>query len=338
MIFYKQMLFEFYFSKNANSFHIVSNLTGWHFSCNHRLNKEILQKTGGLSDKEKQSLAQLKLLLEKYNFGSKKGFIGNPFLTNPDEKTWQAVSEYLETNEIKQLKEIFTVFQNRFNKLWPETKKSLEVWKSELSYEAKSKTFKAIEKDLVTFLATRSQENCLIKVYLLASATNSCSGQRNIGENALTLECSGVSQEKHKNIVCSCLWHESIHAALEKYYLNPLIWSFLKEKDQSILKSHPVVKTVQEPSIIFREGVISTLFSQGILAKKYFDIRVKIPEKEKLKNLSSEKAQSLAFWCVYCAENLKDLTENYLEQKKKIDKEYLESVFELYKSYAKSFK
>lgn len=304
------------------------------------LNREVLQETGNLSVKEKAILEDLKGILEKYNFGSEKGFIGQPFLTNTDKETWSVVGQWIDPLEVSRLQHIFASFEDRFNHLWPTIKKRLTVWKKVLSQESKSQNFNLIDKELSVFFDTPSQERTRIKVYLLVSSQNFYAGQANIGKNTLTLECSGVTPRKHKNNICSLLWHETIHTAYERNYLNPLIFSYLKEKDPAVLQEHPVVQVVKDPSIPFREGVISSLFSGGVLARRYFSVRPTIGPDEledKLQRFTYEKAQSLAFWCAFCAEKLKPLTESYLDQKRKIDQDYLESVFEVYKSYTHLF-
>jgi len=335
--------FGFHFTKTGNLFHFLSNLTEWHFSCRKNYNKIWLKKTVPLNDKEKQALKQLTKLLLKYHFSSgQKGpddpskFLGIPFTIYSDEEVWEKVGEWVEPNELETLKNVFEIFEPRFEKLWVEEKPKLTEWRTILVKELAEKKYDDLEKDLETFFNQKPRYS-QVDVYLSMGAAGTSGGGANVGPARVTLEPTGLSTDMVSEML-NVLYHETAHLTLEHGYYQNLLEEFLKSVGDGFSEKHAFFKSGRGLRTIVNEAVTTSLLPEGYLAGKYFgcDIsrRVEKVLGKNFEKITRDKRENFMIYCLFAAAKLLPLARDYIENKKPVDRDYLQKVWEVFEDFS----
>lgn len=326
------MRFKFTYTKEASSFHFVSNLTEWHYACRRRDNNKWLIKTGALTPEEKKALETLRPILEKYNYG--KNFLGIPFIRSVQNEVWANVCKWVGRKDCQKLHTIFDIFTHRFTKIWSEEKPKLKKWQERLENLTSTVKSGNLAKDLENFFntSTKSQK---VHVFLLINAVaEGVGGNANAGEKAITLDCSSTDP-KIANQVLAILWHETIHLFFEKEHLMPLLTDYLKRHGHFILNSY-VGKLLGRPTPVLKEAIIGALTPNGVIAKKYFGLNVERINREQLGdkyNNIKKNPKNFRLWYHFAALELAPLIEEYLTEKKVVDLTFLEETLVVYKRY-----
>ena len=326
--------FRFYFTKTGNLFHFISNLSEWHFSCRERYNKIWLEETGPLNDKEKQALKRMGNLFLKYNFES--NFLGIPFITNPDTVVWEKVKNWVDEEEFNELKETFSVFEPRFEKIWQSEEAKLAKWKNTLTKELTKQKYQDLEKDLETFFNQKPQFRN-IDIYLLISAIGS-GGGASIGPGRVTLECTALPTT-HVLRILGVLYHETAHLVFEYGYYKNLLEQFLEPIKDKFSKRHAFFKSGRDLRVMINEATMSSLLPEGYLASKYFGRDV-FHDAEKVlgtnfENIAKGKECDFRAYRLFVAAKLFPLVKNYIENKNPIDENYLQSVWKVFEEFSK---
>jgi hypothetical protein len=155
-------------TKTANLFHFISNLTNWHFSVRPSYKKYWIEKTGELTDLDREWLAKAENLFKKYTYGDK--FWGTVFLRRPEEDVWQVAENTFGQTDTKRFKEIADYFTPRFEKIWNEEESLLNEWITLLK-ESKDKYLKDdLVSDLNTLFSTKPDLSNGVKVVVLMSS------------------------------------------------------------------------------------------------------------------------------------------------------------------------
>lgn len=334
--------FKFHFTKTANLFHFISNLTEWHFSCRKGYNKIWLEKTGPLNDKEKRALRRLAKLLIKYHFSSgQKGpngpskFLGIPFTVYTDKEVWKKVEEWVEPDEFLTLKDVFEVFGSRFEKLWAEEEPKLVNWKAALVKELSKKKYDDLEKDLETFF-NQKPKFYNIDVHLLINTTG-IGGGANIGPGRITLECIAFSVD-YLPYVLGTFYHEVTHLTFEHGYYQDLLEQFLKSTREVVSEKYALLGSGCSRWTIINEGVVSSLLPDGYLAPKHLGIDVSRSIEhilgKRFEKLTKDEEDNLSVFQLFTAAKLYPLTKSYIENKKPVDKVYLQAVWEVFEDFS----
>lgn len=323
--------FKFHFNKTGNFFHFLSNLTEWHFSCRKNYNQIWLEKTGALDDKEKQALKQLAKLLIKYHFSSgQKGpedpskFLGIPFTISSDRDAWKKVEGWVEPEEFSTLKNIFEVFEPRFEKIWVEEKPKLASWKTTLIEELAQKKYDDLEKDLEAFFDQKPKYSS-IDVYLLMNPAN-LGGGANIGPGRVTLECTALPAEAVSEVL-NVLYHETTHLVFEYGYYQNLLGRFLQSIKEEYSKKHAFFKSGRGLRVIINEAAMSSLLPEGYLAHKYFGSDV-------FKKVAKGRGEDFGAYRLFASAKLFPLAKDYVENKKPVDRDYLQKVWEVFEEFS----
>ncbi len=327
------MQFRFQFTKTGNFFHFVSNLTEWHFSCRKRDNQNWLAKTGVLTEKEKVALEKLKTILGEYSYG--KSFLGIPFVRTPEESVWDKVKTWVDAGSYQNLREIFDIFAPRFEKIWQEEKPKLRQWQEQLEKATKKQEVENVIQDLEAFFGTSASEIKVDVFFIINSTKNVHGGGANIGKGAITIECSST---KHGLIygILATLWHETIHLVFQEKHLIPLLQDFVQIHGFFLMDT-VLGKTLRSPLVVLKEAIVSALIP-GYLAEKYFKLNVHKTAKKRLgKDFENAKKnpKSLQLWTWFAADKLYPTVKSYIQEKKRVDKEFLEKTLRIYKGYLK---
>jgi len=138
------MNFKFTVNKWSNFYFFVQNLSEWHFSCRKNYNIFWQQQFGKLTTKEKKALENFNKIRLRYDQG--KTCFEKSFFTKKN--PWRSLSLTLTSKEYKVIYNIFSLFQNRFEKLYKEESPLLKKWKILLSKKANDQTLgKKIHQD-----------------------------------------------------------------------------------------------------------------------------------------------------------------------------------------------
>jgi|GEM_PF-2035515 len=277
------MKISFNISKSANQFFFIQNLAEWHFSCRASFNKEWLEQTGSLSDKEGKALNVLKKLLVKYDFSKIKNDSSiniYEYFTRYDELKDKRI---LGETEIKTYLSAMDVFEGRFEKIWKADLVKLEIVK-EILKKAFEKEKKAVLKDLKIIFKDKINDNQDFEVYLLLSAGPSGGGGgANIGPGRVTLECSSL-EERLVNHKIAVLWHEITHKLI-KTYIEDYGKEFIKQN-----KIKALDKVIKNCSFNYSSELLVHSFFTNMSAftEKYFPTTISTKLFESVKNEDSE--------------------------------------------------
>lgn len=328
------MNFNIFYTKLGNQFFFISNLTEWHFSCRPNYNPIWLKKIKELSQEEKKALNEFSKILKKYSF---KHYLGVPFYTRTDKNVWSAVKKMITESEYETLRKIFSVFDEKFNKIW--NPKILDNNAKILKRELQKGYCVKIEKDLLNFIGKYNKNQCKkINIFLLKHPVQNSyiAGGANLGNKGITLECNKLVSPKHISLklAVAIAYHEFIHFAYQKK---------LEKKISKIISQEgdPRIPLVQNRSLkeAIVEIIIDSLFPEGYLAEKHLHyqplrkMRSKISEYEDIFNRfkRGEKVDfnKLQYYIVY---KLFPLTKEYIETKKRLDEKYIKTVLSYLKN------
>ena len=330
--------FKFHYTKIANLFHFISNLTEWHFSCRKNYNKMWLEKTGPLKNGEKQALRKMRKLLGRYGFSRERRedpsrFLGIPFIVHSD---WGKVEEWVEPDEFLTLKDVFEVFEPRFEKIWMEEEPKLANWKTALVEELTKRKYDNLEKDLETFFNQKPKFSN-IDVYLLMGVAKSSGGGANIGPGRVTLEPTGLSTDLAPEML-NVLYREATHLVFEREYYQNLLKQFLKSTKDKFSEKHAFSNSERGPRTIIKEAVTTSLLPEGYLANKYFgaDIfkRVERVLGKNFEKVAKGEKDDFGAWRLFAAAKLFPLVKDYIENKKPVDRVYLQKVWEVFEEFS----
>lgn len=249
------MKFSIIINKWANFYFFVQNLSEWHFSNRKSFNVLWKKELGPFVKKEKEALKRLKKLHLKYGFKQKLPYLGSFFYLSKD--LWKVLGNQLTQRETAILKEIFLLFQAKFETLWQKDLPLLKQWQERLTREANNKALiRNIDQQLSIFYKAYSPKH--IGAYLLL-APRGIGGTANPGGPNITLEISRFPLRKI-NIALGFIWHETIHAHYEKqFFLALLNKKFPRTQDKRLKK-------------IIQEATVRAFFPFGILGKQLLKI------------------------------------------------------------------
>ncbi len=285
------MKFLFIINKWANFYFFVQNLSEWHFSNRKKYNQIWKKELGPLSFQEKKALKKFKNIHLKYPF--EKKYLGQFFYSEKD--PWKMLGKQLSKKELSALRNIFSIFQSKFEILYKKDLPLLKKWQKTLQEKANNKSLiNSINKTLSTLYNVPLLRGD-VKVYLLFSPTSNFGGGSSTGDKAITLEISRLPLKKVKPAI-GAIWHETIHLYYEKAYFLPLL--------------DKVIPGDQESKDLIQEATTRMVsFPGGFLDKKVLQSR------NTANNLPQKHLQPLA--------DLKSLISNYIQKNKSLDKDYI---------------
>ncbi len=326
------MKFDIKYTKLGNKFFFISNLSEWNIYCRKHYN-QIWLKNNSLLKKEKNALLAIKEILNRHN-------ATNLFLSSSDiKKIWESVREKIGENDFKKLQGIFELFTSRFEKIWQKEKNNLrgvsKLLKKDLFFSRK--IF-----NLISFLYKIRKKPKKITIILLANPVKKLliGGGSGLGENKISIECSRITAKNNKTqLLERVIIHELIHASFEKNVKNDIEKyinsEYFRNKYQKELQKSRIYKQTNSFLGVIKELILTSLIPEGYLAEKFFKIDV-LKELKKRKSIREGKLQKNYYdLMLYGVFKLYPLSKIYSENKRPIDRKYIESVVDCWIEFEK---
>lgn len=287
------MKFNFIVSKWANFYFFVSNLSEWHFSNQKDYNILWRKELGSFSPEEENTIKQFKEIHLRYPFG--KLYLGRQFFL--ENNPWVVLEQKLLSEDFINLKNIFSLLNNKFDSLYENDLSLLNRWQENLNKFANNEEL--ANKILLSLNALYKNfvQKKEVNVYLLFSTSDHTGGGVNIDSKNISLEISRYPAEGVSHAI-GIIWHEIIHSCFQKQYFFPML-----------LKQFPNDKKKVD---LINEIVAATLFPSGMLGIRL----LKNKPAAKLYPGINEK-QTI---------ELLNLTKEYLDQKKHFNEDYIKRI------------
>lgn len=309
------MRFKTTYSKLANLYFFIQNLSEWHFSCRKQYNifwRSLLNKP---TTQELNALESFRTIHQRYPFGPK--YLGNFFINSDSKKAWEKLKKKVDGNDYKKIRSIFQLFSKQFEKLWSVEEPSMRKWKTLLSNELKDKqTRNKIHSALGRFYNLPKNCNQIVKIYLLLSSPEQQGGGANLPEG-ITLEISRRPFSELPSAI-GLIWHETAHFLLKDRdkEIHNLILEVAKSKYPKLLdKIYSVIK--RSPIEIIKEAILTSLLPRGYLGQQILKT-----------NATSLHSNPLIDTL---AQALLPLTKQYIQNKKPLNEEYTQKALEIIK-------
>ncbi len=307
------MKFKFIISKWANFYFFLHNIADleWPWRSRRLFKKQLWKKhLGSLSKEEKKALVILKEIYLKY---VPKKYLGKPFFL--EKNPWKGLEEEILKEEVLRLKKVFSVWKERFEKIYSQDLPNLERWKKELQLQMGNPEIKKIN----NFIQAKASilynaippKTIIIKVYLMLNDSEmGISGHRGKGldEKSIMLELSGFPIQKINNCL-AILWHEIIHCCYSSVYFLPLL--------KRIPKTRRVAAWLEELNV-------RSLLGRGIWDIKFFNRPLPLtlnPSPPKIDpRLNSIQTIEII-----------NLADQYIKENKRFNKDYIEKFIQILK-------
>lgn len=326
------MKFNFSCSKIGNFFFFLENLSEWHPACRRKYNKIWLLQTGPLSKAERQTLKNLKKIFKKYCLKNKRErtqYLISPFFVSRKESAiWKKLTNLISSKELKKLKKSFKIFSSRFEKIWRQEQKNLIIWKKILIRELDKKKYQKIINDFSLLYRVKPKDKTIKIIFLISTP---CSFRGYGTRNYITLNLSGNKPNKiNKLLAIEIIFHELIHSLFEKNYFLPLLENFLQNQDLKKIENFILNKNIISIRTLINELIASSFLPDGCLSQKYFKRDIK-------KELGKWKSDGNLILHLKKQNNFKllRLAEDYLKNKKPLDKDFLKTTFLIVKNFIK---
>jgi len=301
-------------NKWANFYFFFHNLAEckWPWPYRPEINKAWKKELGSFTEKEEQAIKKFRKIYQNHFL---KLYLGRPFFL--EKNPWKALEKKLSQKETSDLKEIFSIWQEKFEIIYKKDLPNLQAWKRKLNLRLKrlnkSSQIKSVSKTLsVLYNCPPPKSN--IRVYLMLSkepaSENYASGAggergRGLDGKSVLIELSRCPTQK-MNYVIGILWHEVIHSCFAPHYLIPLLSKILKKKKL----------------ISFIEEIINrSLFPIGILSIKL--LKAPFPStlaRGFISNIDSEQTIKII-----------NFTNQYVQRNKSFDKYYIKELLRILK-------
>ncbi len=306
------MKFNFIVNKSANFYYFLHNLCEceWPWPYRSQINKAWKKELGKLTEQEKKALKEFKAIYQKYFL---KKYIGKSFFLSKN--PWKALSGEISKQDLNKLKEVFSVWQKKFENIYKKDLPNLRQWQKELRSQFKKSNRKLQAEKINQILSVfynRPKLKSEIRVYLMLakkpSSEKYASGAagehgRGLDGKSVLLELSRCPTEK-VDYVMGILWHEMVHCFFSPHYVVPLLLKMVKSKKK----------------MYYLEEVINrSLLPIGILSMKFFKAPTPLTlTRGSLSDINSKQTQKIL-----------KLSDQYIQQEKKIDKNYIKKLVEI---------
>jgi len=313
------MKFDIKINKLSNLYLFISELSQWNeLICVPSRKKEWLKQTNYLNPKEKQALKEFSQIFIQAS--------GNPeltFLSEQDKNIWPKITKQIGSKQTQKLKEIFKLFENKFQKIWPSKKEKL----AKISKHIKNKQ-KQIDKKilLICQLCHVKPQSLPAKLDLflfMNSSTEEAQGWSY--QDKIILECSDWPFKKINYLIHCILLHETFHFIIKK---NKKIFNLILNSSSQIKKYLPADLKKWDPKIILEDLLISSFLPEGYLTEKFCKINIKKEAKQELKKKNIDNFTKLRN---FCALHMYELAKEYTEKEKSLNENYLEELIECIK-------
>ncbi|MGB9847647.1 MAG: hypothetical protein ACPLKV_00260 [Minisyncoccia bacterium] len=268
------MKFNFRISKLANFYFFVSNLCEWHFSCRKDYNTLWLKQTGQLKPNEFEILQKFKTICQKYGFTSsdfnKTKYLGKYFYLYPEKQCFKKLQANVEKNEFELIKQVFQIFEPRFNKIWLKNKnpRSITLLKNELQ----KNNWKNLLKDVELIFGKSNQKINIIVIFSpLKGEGVTAAGSAILDFKNIILELPQLKNNSWEmDYSIGVFAHELAHVLFEKNNGRKLIKKEIRQlKLPEIMPENPF-----STENIINEAVVESFVPFGYLTQKYSNFRL----------------------------------------------------------------
>ncbi len=325
------MKFNVTSSRIGNFFFFVTNLSEWHYSCRKNYNEEWLKVLGALTNKEKNNLKQIKKIMTAYGFKQIKPgvltYLGESFITSKNKK--EAIIKaraILKQRDIEIIEKSFDIFEKKFNIWWKIGSKIISTNKKIIENELTNKRTKIILNQLKSFFGSKVSLK-KVTIYLLAHPCNDkLGGGANIGESGITLEINNLTRNHSlTKYALGVIFHEICHLCfIDERHLKLIRQTIIKNKINLETK---FFKEKMSPLTAINEIIIESLVPKGYIGIKYLGNILKKTEPTPINTFSDFRQNVL--------QSIISLTENYINIKKPIDKDFIDKIAKILKSTKK---
>jgi len=304
------MRFQFIVNKNANFYFFLHNLAEceWPWPYRPWNNKTWKKELGEFSREEKKALKRFKKIYRNHFL---KIYLGKPFFLRKN--PWQALRKKIPSKELEDLKSVFSIWQEKFEKIYEKDLPNLKKWEKMLTKEMKKNeriSVMRLFQEIVEKLYKSSFPRGKIKIYLmLCGRPGACGGERGRGldSNRILLELSRRLFNESMDYVIGVLCHEITHNC-SHCYLQPLL---LK-----VLKSQKKARHIEE--LINR-----TLTPIGIFSIRFLNGRLPLSLTGKNDPIGKINPTQTV--------RIINLTDRYIKEKKAIDARYIKELLQILK-------
>jgi len=323
-------------SKLANQFFFISNLSEWHFSCDSKYNEVWLKETDALSQEEKSALKSFSKTMKKYCFQHDKNwkskYLGQYFYLYSGKQVWEALKKAVAEDEFNDLKEIFKIFNSRFEKIWKLKDKDNRMKILEQALE--DKNYKNLLDDTEKIFG--NSKNNTVNIVILFSPleeNETGSGSANIGNDHITFEIPALKTDTWQmDYTVGVLAHEIGHM-LFKNHGTQLIQNVVEKLKLPLEVENMSMKNTIS---IINEAITESFVPFGYLGQKYAKTDIApllLDNLDKGKTVldNFKKGEKIDYRCYrqlnkYLVWQLYPLATQYGEKKKSIDEYYVKQV------------
>lgn len=303
------MKFRLHNYRLTNLFLFVFHLSLSHFSSKKFYRDEWLQRVGPLTKGEKSSLVKFGKLLNN-RIWRDNPYLGGAFFRPRLSKN--------EPQKIREINDLLTVLSPRFEKIWQEDRRKLLRWQEILREAVKAEKLSPLFKILAQFFG---EETALknVGVFLLSGAGNRCGGFAIPQIKGVALECSGMPYGNEERVL-ETLIHETAHLLYDRSNYKELLGREVIKLENSLGRKEMFGRPLE---VAVNETVFTTVVN-GYLGKNYLggDLR-KIAGRHFSSTL---KVENFYDWILYSYLRMFEKTERYLENKRRVDKTYLDEI------------
>ncbi len=317
-------------SKLHNYFFFVSNLAEWSPYCRKQYN-EVWLRGNPLTAPERTALKKVAGVFKKHGFSDRFASSESP------DVIWDTIAKTLKPDEYAALRNAFATLTPRFEKVWRREKGNLMRVQKEMK---KSLSLSKRALGVLETLYGAPSKSLTLEIFLLTNPISKrlVGGGSGIGENKIELECSRVTKHNNpKGWLGRVILHEFVHVALEKE-LRDKIGAFVGSKDfrkrhEPFLKHSAIYCETRSFVGPIKEMVAVSLLPEGYLAEKIYGARVV----ESLKQRNAVRTHTFrkdyydlmlfSLWGLY------DIAKEYSDQRKPIDRRYIETVVRNWESF-----
>jgi len=324
-------------SKLANQFFFISNLSEWHFSCDVKYNEKWVEMTDLLDKQEETALKNFCKIIQKYGFQHDKNwkskYIGQYFYLHSEKQAWEELKKAVTENESNDLKEIFEIFNSRFEKIWKLKDQDNRI--ETLDQSLKDKNYKSLLDDTEKIFG--NSKNNKVDIIILFSplgCDETGSGSANIGSGHITFKVPELKVDTWQmDYTIGVLAHEIAHMLFRKNKGENLILDVIKK-----LKLPLEIENVSMKSTvsIMNETITESFVPFGYLGQKYSKTniapllldnldkgQIAVNDFKKGKQIDHRCYRQLSKYLVW---QLYPLAIQYGRNKKPIDKYFVEQV------------
>lgn len=308
------MKFLFFIKKEANFYYFLHNLSECEWPWPARKDADLGWKKefGDFTKKEKEALNNFKKIYLKYFL---KVYLGKHFFL--EKNAWQKLEKEIHKEDVAALRNIFWVFEKKFNILIKKQLPFLKKWKKNLTSKfdkiKNSSALKSLTQSIESLFQTSSPNQ--VKIFLLfaknklISSDDYASGAggergRGLDGKSILIEFSKCPLNKI-DYVSGIIWHEILHC----FYVSSGFRSLLFE---IFSKNSKAVSAIEEV-------IIRSFFPIGVLSMKFFNApfptTLTPSHRDLLPEINSQQTLKIL-----------KISKEYLEKNKNLDIVFIEKV------------